>query len=82
MGLMSYSEQQKAISTLKTKYRGCPNCGSSGGGIGDIVGVPILERGIPSGVAAGNQLLAMLPLTCPDCGYVTFFAAKEFVELD
>ena len=82
MGLMNYSEQQKAIETLKAKHRGCPNCHSQGAEISDIVGLPVLERGIPSGIAPGNQIMSLLPVTCRVCGCVLLFGAKEFVNLD
>ena len=82
MGMMTYSDQQRAIETVKRKYRGCPNCAMQGASIGDIVGLAVLERAIPSGIAPGSQLLPVLPVICQSCGYFTFFAAKEFVELE
>ncbi len=82
MGLMSYGEQQKAIESVKGKYQACTNCGAQGGTIGDIVGLSVLERGIPSGVVPGTQVVAVLPVTCRSCGHVTLFGAKEFVELE
>ncbi len=82
MGLMSHSEQQKAIETLKGKYPRCSNCGMTGGNIGDILGLPVIERAIPSGVAPGTQVVAVLPVTCRSCGHMTLFGAKDFVELE
>lgn len=82
MGLMSSSEQQKALEKLKVKYAQCANCHMPGGAITDIVGFPVLERTLPSGIGPGDQLIPALAVVCGNCGHMTFFAAKDFAQLE
>ncbi|MFC1968275.1 hypothetical protein ACFLVX_02645 [Chloroflexota bacterium] len=82
MGLMDYGEKQAALEAIRGKYRGCSNCGTQGGNLGDVVGLQIMEKGIPSGIAPGNQILPVIPLTCAQCGSIIFFQAKEFISVD
>ena len=81
MGLMSNSDMEKATEYLRRKYLGCPNCGALKLEIRDIVGLPFLERG-PSGIIQGRQSIAVLPVICGNCGFITLFAAKNFMPLD
>ncbi|MFC2059698.1 hypothetical protein ACFLTZ_01220 [Chloroflexota bacterium] len=82
MGLMDYDEKQTALQAIQGRYRGCSNCGTQGGTLGGIVGLQIMEKAIPSGIAAGNQILPVIPLTCSQCGSVIFFQAKQFISVD
>jgi len=79
---MDYHEKQSALDAIQNKYRGCSNCGTQGGSLGDVVGLQIMEKGIPSGIAPGNQILPVIPLTCSNCGSVILFQAKEFISVD
>jgi predicted nucleic-acid-binding Zn-ribbon protein len=81
MGLMSNTDMEKAAEYLKKKYLGCPNCGALNMEIRDIVGLPFLER-LPSSITPGKQYIAVLPVICSSCGFVTLFAAKNFMSLD
>lgn len=81
MGLMSYSERQKALEKLKTKYLQCPNCRGRDAAIDDVVGLPVLERTIPSGIGPGDQVIAAVPVICANCDHITFFGAKQLLDL-
>ena len=81
MGLMSNSDMEKAAEYLKKKYLGCPNCGALSVEIHDIVGLPFLERITPSGITQSKQSIAVLPVICSGCGFVSLFAAKTFMPL-
>lgn len=78
MGVMSYSEQQKAVETLQQRQHKCPNCGAAGGEIDEVVGLPILERTVPAGIGFGYRFLAALPVRCPRCSYISLFQAQDF----
>ena len=82
MGLMSNNDMEKAVEFVKKKYLGCPNCGALRVDIHDIVGLPLLERLTPSGIAIGKQSITALPLICSSCGFITLFAAKSLMQLE
>jgi len=83
LGVMNYEEQQKALQAVQRKYSRCPNCGiAAGAEIGDVVGLPVMERTIPSGVGLGGQVIPALPVTCKNCGHISLFSAKEFITSD
>jgi len=79
---MSHEEQQQALEAVKRKYGRCPNCGSPDAELTDIIGLPIMERAIPSGIGLGDQVFPVLPVTCVGCKHITLFQGKEFVRRD
>ena len=82
MGLMSQSEKEQVVDWLRSRYHGCPHCNSKAAEVGDVLGLPVMERTIPSGIGPGQQVALVLPVTCRDCRYTVLFAAKEFLDLD
>jgi hypothetical protein len=82
MDTMSESDIEKAIEFVKKKYKGCPNCGALGVHIHNIAGLPLLKRQEPSGFSIEKQIIAVLPLICDNCGYITLFAAKDIIPLE
>jgi hypothetical protein len=83
MPLLTSDEKEKLITQLKGKYKGCPLCGSFGTGaiIGDVVSLSVLERGVPSGVVPGPQLIPTIPVICNSCGHTTLFAAGQYISI-
>ena len=81
MGLLQYSDQEKVIEWVKARYRGCPNCDTQGANIGDIVGIPIMERTIPSGIGPGQQIIWALSVSCTNCGHTSFFNSNDLKGL-
>src|ERR1041384_2090633 len=61
MGLMNQTEKQKFLDHLQSRYQGCPHCHVKGGGLGDVVGLPVMERGLPDGIAPGQQVQLAIP---------------------
>lgn len=84
MPYLSESDKTKVLGKLQRDYKGCPQCGSLGSGssLGELVGFPMLEKGVPSGVVPGPQVMPMLPVTCNSCGYTSFFPAMKYVDFD
>lgn len=82
MGILNADNQQRVQEFLKQQYLGCPNCGALTGELHDVVGLPILTRREASGVVAGKQSIAAIPVVCSSCGFMTLFAAKGIVDLD
>lgn len=81
MGLLQHSDQEKVIEWVKTRYRGCPNCAAQGANIGDIVGLPIMERTIPSGIGPGQRIVWALSVSCVNCGHMSLFNSNELKDL-
>lgn len=81
MGLLQYSDQKKVIEWVKSKYQGCPNCRAQGANIGDILGLPVMERKIPKGIGPGQQMMLVLSINCPSCGHMTLFSAGDLKDL-
>jgi predicted nucleic-acid-binding Zn-ribbon protein len=82
MNVMKDGDVEKAIEFVKKKYQGCPNCGALGVHIHNIVGLPIVTRQSPSGFSLEKQFIAVIPLICDNCGYITLFAAKNVISLE
>jgi ribosomal protein S27AE len=81
MGLMSSSNRQKALNMVERNYRQCPNCGMRQPSMLDeVIGLPLLEQAIPSGVSPANRWIPVLQVQCKNCGILSFFLASEFVD--
>ncbi len=84
MPYLSESEKRRVLGRIQSDYKGCPQCGPMGTGsaLGEMVGLPILEKGIPSGVVPGPQIMPLLPVTCNSCGYTVLFPAMKYVDFE
>jgi hypothetical protein len=83
----SEGEETLLVGRLRARISGlrCPSgCSQFGGsfGVGDLVAAPIIERGVPAGVALGNQFQVMVPVTCNTCGFVAHYSINGLVTLD
>jgi hypothetical protein len=81
MGIMNSSEKSKFADHLRKYPKPCAICHGTDFDIADVAGMPILERGIPSGVAPGNQTAGVIPVVCKTCSHITFFSAMKFTDL-
>lgn len=60
----------------------CPILGGSVQ-VGDLVGLPMVERAVPSGVTLStNQFLPAVPVVCGNCGCITWFSAAGLVDFN
>ncbi len=85
MPFMTSDQKDEAISQVRQRFKKCPNdCTVTGGSVevGDLVGLPLVERGVPSGVVLGGQFMPVIPVVCKNCGCVTWFSAAGLVDLD
>lgn len=83
MPYLDPDQKEKLLERLRPKLRGCP-CTPYGARleVGDIAAAPILERGVPSGVATGNQFVPMIPVVCKNCGQIQWYSAIGLVDLN
>ena len=85
MPFLTSDQKNEAISEIRQRFKKCPNdCTVIGGSveIGELIGLPLAERGVPSGVVLGGQFMPVVPVVCKNCGCVTWFTAAGLVDLD
>ena len=84
MGVLSEVKKSNALAAIQQKYRGCPLCAPFGtrSSLGDVVALPLVEKGIPSGLTLGNQFMPVIPVVCENCGHTTFFSATKYAALN
>ena len=82
MPFLDPDQKEKLLERNRPRLRGCP-CSPSGANreVGDVASAPILERGVPSGIATGNQLIPMIPVLCKNCGLIQWYSANGLVDL-
>jgi len=83
MPYLDPDQKEKLLERLRPKLRGCP-CSPYGARleVGDLAAAPVLERGVPSGVATGNQFVPMIPVICKNCGQIQWYSAIGLVDLN
>lgn len=85
MPYLSSSQKDELLRKMRNRTFNCPNrCSAVGASaqIGDIVGLPVVEKGVPSGVVLGNQFVPAIPIICGNCGAIAFFSIAGLVDLN
>jgi predicted nucleic-acid-binding Zn-ribbon protein len=82
MPVMTESEHEDLISKLPTMLRGCPSCGGSAVTFArDIIALPTLEHGVPSGYDLSDKPVAAIVVKCDSCGYLMLYRAEDHLNL-
>ena len=85
MPVLSPAQKERLLTKMRARQFNCPNkCSPLGtsGEIGDVVGIPVVEHGVPSGLILGNQFLPVIPIVCKGCGAVAWFSTAGLVDLN
>lgn len=84
MPFLNSSQKSKVLAKLQSRPFKCPNqCSVLGtqGEVGELIGLQLVEHGVPSGLALGNQFMPVIPVTCKTCGGIAWYSAASLVDL-
>lgn len=83
MSLISDKEREQLAKDLRGSIRSCSSCELEGDlEVQQVVGIPTLERGLPSGLQQGDGFFPVVPVVCSSCGRTEFFSAMKYLYLD
>lgn len=82
MGFLTESQKSELLSKLHGKI-GCATCAYSNHSLHDeILALPIVERGVPSGLSVNDQKFVPIVMAiCSSCSRASFFAATPLISL-
>lgn len=85
MPFLSSSQKSKILSKLQSRPYRCPNqCSALGsqGEVGELIGLQLVEHGVPSGHVLGNQFMPVIPVVCKSCGGIALHAAAALIDMN
>lgn len=85
MPFLNSSQKRSALAKLQSRPFKCPNQCSVFGSqaeMGEVIGLPLVEHGVPSGLALGNQFMPVIPVVCKNCGGIAWYAAATLTDLN
>ena len=85
MGLLKQTHKDEIGRKLSQKAPNCrcPACRSNNFGIADeLVGFPIIEKGVPTGIGPGDQLWVAFILQCMNCHHDMFFPVQGYLDVE